>query len=111
MIDALEASLGVVTTATKKVGISRQTHYQWLEDDPAYKRAVNELNNVALDFVESQLFKQIKDGGAAQTIFFLKTRGKKRGYTEHITVGVDDQKGMLSGLMDALKEKYKHENQ
>jgi len=82
MIDALEQSLGVVTTAAKKVGIERVTHYRWMDQDEEYKQAVEDLQNVALDFAESQLHKQIKDGATAATIFYLKTKGKERGYVE-----------------------------
>jgi len=82
MITALEQSLGVVTPACKNVGISRQTHYDWLNDDEEYKKAVQALDDVAIDFAESQLHKQIKDGQTASTIFYLKTKGKKRGYIE-----------------------------
>lgn len=82
MLDALEKSLGVVTAACKSVGIARQTHYQWMQDDPEYKKAVDELSDVAIDFAESQLHKQIKDGNSTATIFYLKTKGKKRGYVE-----------------------------
>ena len=33
MLEALEKTLGVVTSACKIVGIDRTTHYQWLKDD------------------------------------------------------------------------------
>ena len=82
MVEALEKSLGVVTTAAKQAGISRDTHYRWLKEDEEYKAQVEELSEVALDFAESQLFKQIKDGNTTATIFFLKTKGKHRGYIE-----------------------------
>ena len=82
MLDALEKSLGVVTAACKIVGIGRTTHYLWMDSDPEYKAAVDALSDVALDFAESQLHKQIKDGNSTATIFFLKTKGKKRGYVE-----------------------------
>lgn len=82
MVEALEKSLGVVTTACKQVGISRDTHYRWLKEDEEYKQTVNEISDVALDFAESQLFKQIRDGNTTATIFFLKTKGKHRGYIE-----------------------------
>ncbi len=57
---SLEKSLGVVSTACKAVGISRQTHYNWLKDDD-YKTAVEELSEVAVDFAESHLHKLIRD--------------------------------------------------
>lgn len=82
MIEALEKALGVVTTACKNVGIHRDTHYRWLKEDEEYKRQVEELSDVAIDFAESQLFKQIKEGNTTATIFYLKTKGKNRGYIE-----------------------------
>ena len=82
MIDALEKTLGVVTAAAKKVGIHRTTHYLWVRTDPAYAEAVEQCGNAALDFAESELFKQIKSGQVGATIFYLKTKGKHRGYVE-----------------------------
>ena len=82
MLIALEKSLAVVTTACKTIGLPRHTHYQWLKDDDDYRAKVRELDNIAIDFVESNLHKQIKNGSSASTIFFLKTKAKKRGYTE-----------------------------
>jgi len=41
-----------------------------------------DIENIALDFAESQLHKQIKEGNSTSTIFYLKTKGKKRGYIE-----------------------------
>ena len=58
MLEALEKSLGVVTSACKAVEISRETHYRWMREDENYKQAVDDLANVALDFAESQLHKQ-----------------------------------------------------
>jgi hypothetical protein len=87
MLAALKASLGVVTEACDACGIARQTHYRWLGEDPEYARSVNDIDDVALDSAESSLHKQIKEGNPTSTIFYLKTKGKKRGYierTEHI---------------------------
>jgi len=101
MVQALEKSLGIVTTASLQVGISRKTHYQWLKEDEEYKEAVEDLSNAALDYAESKLFEKIsgvevqsgydKNGepiiysqppSDTAIIFFLKTKGKKRGYIE-----------------------------
>jgi hypothetical protein len=92
MIEALEKSLGVVTAACKSVGIGRTTHYMWLDQDPEYKREVEEISDVALDFAETHLHKQIKDGSSTSTIFYLKTKGKKRGYIERqeVDLGTDN---------------------
>lgn len=82
MIEALEKSLGIVTTACKAVGISRQTHYEWCKTDAEYNAKVEGISDIALDFAESQLHKQIQSGEVSSTIFYLKTKGKKRGYVE-----------------------------
>jgi len=84
MLEALEKNLGIVTISCKSVGISRKTHYRWLESDPEYKEAVEAIPDVVLDFAENKLFKAIQDGNITATIFFLKTRGKDRGYIERI---------------------------
>ena len=82
MIEALEKSLGIVTSACKSVGINRSTHYDWLKSDEDYKAEVESIEDIAIDFAESQLHKQIKDGNPTSTIFYLKTKAKKRGYIE-----------------------------
>ena len=82
LVEALEKSLGVVTTACKIVGIDRTTFYRYLKDDEAFAKQVQDIENIAIDFVESQLFKQIKEGNTTATIFYLKTKAKKRGYVE-----------------------------
>ena len=82
LLKALEQSLGVVTIACKSVDIPRSTYYKWLKEDEEFKAKVKDLENVALDFAESQLHKQIKDDSTSATIFYLKTKGKNRGYVE-----------------------------
>lgn len=82
MLSALEKSLGVVTVACKKANIPRSTYYKWLKEDTDFANAVKDIENIALDFAESQLHSQIESGNTSATIFYLKTKGKKRGYIE-----------------------------
>ena len=82
MLQALENSLGVVTVACKQSGTPRSTYYKWLKEDETFAKEVKEIENIALDFAESQLHSQMKDGSTSATIFYLKTKGKKRGYIE-----------------------------
>ena len=88
VLEALQKSLGVVTSACKKAGVGRTQFYQWLKDDPEFKKKVDDVENVALDFAESQLHKQIADGNTSATIFYLKTKGKHRGYIERQDVNL-----------------------
>ena len=82
LLDALEKSLGIVTTACKIVGVDRGTFYRYYNEDEKFKQAVKDIENVSLDFAESKLLEQIKANNTAATIFYLKTRGKHRGYIE-----------------------------
>lgn len=84
MLKALESSMGIVTTACKVAGVGRTTFYEWLENDPEFKKAVEDVDNVCLDFAESSLMQQIKDHNTTATIFYLKTKGRARGYVERI---------------------------
>lgn len=88
MIAALRSSLGVVTRAAELVGIDRRTHYRWMQEDEQYAADVKDLEEVAVDFAESRLHKLMDDGHAAAIIFYLKTKGRQRGYvekTEYVT--------------------------
>ena len=82
LLKSLEQSLGVVTVACKKADIPRSTYYKWLNNDEVFAKLVRDIENVALDFAESQLHTQIGNGNTSATIFYLKTKGKKRGYIE-----------------------------
>lgn len=82
MLEALEQTLGVVTTACKSAGIPRPTYYKWLKEDEVFRKQVQDIENIALDFAESQLHSQMKGGNTSATIFYLKTKGKRRGFVE-----------------------------
>tara|TARA_Y100001937_G_scaffold124774_1_gene190163 strand:- start:356 stop:709 length:354 start_codon:yes stop_codon:yes gene_type:complete len=90
MLQALEKSLGVVTVACKQSDIPRSTYYKWLKEDQEFAKAVKEIENIALDFAESQLHSQMRDGNTSATIFYLKTKGKKRGYVERQELDVNN---------------------
>tara|TARA_Y100000385_G_C12595609_1_gene426587 strand:+ start:49 stop:429 length:381 start_codon:yes stop_codon:yes gene_type:complete len=106
MIEALEKSLGIVTTACKKVGIARDTHYRWYREDVEYKKQVDDISNVVLDFAESQLHLQIQKENTSATIFFLKTKGKERGYVEKKEIEIVQDEVDLSGISDEDLRKY-----
>lgn len=108
MIEALEKSLGIVTTACKSVGIARNTHYDWLKDDEDYKSQVLAIEDMTIDFAESHLHKKIKGGDTTATIFYLKTKGKKRGYIERMETENTNKNFDLSNLTDEeLEERLK----
>jgi len=82
LIRALEESLGIVSVACQKAKVSRDTFYRYLNEDSAFKVEVESVEDLALDFVESKLYEQIASGSTPATLFYLRTKGKRRGYTD-----------------------------
>lgn len=100
LLEALEDYKGIVSTACKSVGLSRTTFYDYYNEDPEFAKAVEAINEGAIDFVEGKLFEKINGITVQQynskgepviyeqapsdtaIIFYLKTKGKKRGYIE-----------------------------
>lgn len=106
MIDALTSTLGIVSIACQKVGISRQTHYEWLRTDDTYKLECNDIKNYSIDFVESKLFECIKDKRETSIIFYLKTQAKDRGYVERTEIDAGDNNAFRIEIVD---ENYQDE--
>jgi hypothetical protein len=104
LIEALEQSLGIVTTACKIVGCNRSTFYKFYNNDKKFRNNVDELQNMTLDFVESQLHKQIKEGNTTATIFYLKTKGKKRGFVERQEIQMEGNLSTSKLSNEALKK-------
>ena len=94
LLGALTNSLGIVTTACQITGIGRTTYYSYYNSDDEFAKEVDEINNIALDFAESQLFDLIKDKNITAIIFFLKTKGKYRGYSERSEYDKIDKEDM-----------------
>jgi len=92
LLEALEQSLGIVTPACKEVGIGRDTFYRWYKEDDVFKASVDDINNITLDFVENQLLRKIKDGSERSILFYMRYRGKGRGYTDSVDITTDGEK-------------------
>ena len=97
LLESLRVNLGVISPALKAASVCRETFNTYYRDDLDFQREVDEIREDAIDFVEKQLFTQIKNGGAAQTIFYLKTKGRSRGYIEQTNTNM---------TIDAVRIKY-----
>jgi len=88
LIESLENSLGIVSTACNKANISRSSFYKWYKEDEDFRKKVDEIDNVKLDFVESQLFKNIQKEKERSIIFYLQHKGHKRGYIQQQNINL-----------------------
>jgi len=92
MLSALEKSLGIVTNALKIAEVGRTMYYEWLKTDEEFAKKVKEMDNLALDFAESSLYKQVKDGNPSSTQFLLKNKGRERGYGDKLDITTQGEK-------------------
>jgi hypothetical protein len=86
LLVALEKTMGIVTPACKEVGISRDRFYTYYNDDPEFKRAVDDIQDIQTDFVEGQLFRKIREGSERSILFYMRYKGRKRGYSESVDI-------------------------
>ena len=91
LLEKLEDNLGVLTISCKQAGISRKQYYEWRKNDAAFCAKADEIQEVALDFVEHQLYKNVESGDTQSIIFYLKTKGKGRGYTERTDLNIKSE--------------------
>lgn len=89
VIEYLKMSKGIVAEACKATGISRGTFYNWYKEDAEFQEEVNQINEDTLDFVESKLLENIKKGEVTSIIFYLKTKGRNRGYQEKAEIDIN----------------------
>lgn len=99
LIKHLTDSMGNITYACQKTGISRPTYYKLLREDEEFKRDTDMIMEMSVDMAESKLIQQINDGNLTAIIFYLKTKGKNRGYVERREESIN-----ASGFMDLMKE-------
>lgn len=82
LLKELEKSKGIVTTACLNCGFSRDSYYDWCEDDEEFKKKCVAIQEKSGDYVESRLLDLIEKGNDKAIIFYCKTKLKNRGYTE-----------------------------
>ena len=100
VIEALEKTLGNITMAAKIAKVDPSIVYRWKRDDLDFKKKVEAIDDRAIDFVEGCLMKNIKDGDRTCQIFYLKTKGRKRGWAQ----GQGKQSGGVDSSGEALSE-------
>ena len=86
ILKELQKAHGVVTEACQKAKISRAQYYRYWNSDDKFRQECDDIQEAAVDYVESQLFKNIEQGNITGQIFYLKTKGKHRGYIEKTEV-------------------------
>jgi hypothetical protein len=79
-----ERCYGNVQVVCDMLQIRRQTFYNYKNNDPEFKQAIEALDpdERRMDFIEDKLIQKATEGDTAVLIFLAKTKCKKRGYVE-----------------------------
>lgn len=94
-LEALKEAKGNVSYACKISNIPRRTYYNWLKNEK-FKNEVEDVKEEAIEFVENKLMERIEVGDLGAIIFFLKTKGKHRGWSEKIEVKHENQAPVIN---------------
>lgn len=86
IIAALDAAGGFQTTAAKKLGITQSALSQRIKKSKKIKNAWLEIQEKYLDLAESKLLTKIRKGSLGAICFYLKCKGKQRGYIEQYQI-------------------------
>ena len=73
---------GNIAAIARKLGVSRNTVYARIRESVTLQQMLEDARETMLDNAESMLYRKVLDGDNTALIFFLKTQGKSRGYTE-----------------------------
>lgn len=88
--DAIKEKRGNLAAVGRKFGITRQAVSSRVKDNERLQTAWNEARETMLDNAETSLYDEALSGNITALIFFLKTQGKRRGYTERHEVTGED---------------------
>ena len=88
--DALKATGGLAALAAEKLGCTARTVYNYAEEYASVRDVMTHQKEKRIDIAEGQLWRLVQEGNLGAIIFFLKTQGKARGFTErHEVAGPD----------------------
>jgi len=88
IIEALKATHGFQSQACKllerqlNISFTTSAMSKRISASEEIKSALSEMLTADLDYAENKMWELIKNGNVAALLFYLKTKGKERGYAE-----------------------------
>ncbi len=105
--EAYKANGGYSYAAAKQVGVKYPTAHYWMANDPEFKELMDSVKGMMLDAAEAELYKRAlrNSDRDACLLFYLKTKGRERGYIE--TKDYDRVDGIVNKVLAAEHEAAK----
>ena len=94
--EAIRNAGGFITVAAKQLGMSHPALSKRVKNSETLQQVLNETKEQYLDLAESQLIKAVKDRESWAICFYLKCKGKKRGYIEKQELDHSSSDGSMS---------------
>lgn len=85
----LKRNKGRVASAAKALAVSKKTLEKYILKSKVLKDIVTQVVEEDIDKVEDELDKQIEKGNMTAILFYLKCKGRERGWIEKTDVSVD----------------------
>lgn len=92
IIDALEKTGGNQAAAARALDCSRNTIRNRINSSEEVKEAYDSVNEANLDRAENELMELVQSGDFKAIKFYLRTKGRKRGYGDKMDITTDGDK-------------------
>jgi hypothetical protein len=79
-LSKLKDNKGFIGVTLRELEMTRGEFNEWIGDDLFFEKKVLEIQELSIDYVEEKLLEEIQGGNLQAIQFFLKTKGKERGY-------------------------------
>nr|DAU26739.1 MAG TPA: putative terminase small subunit [Caudoviricetes sp.] len=103
-----EKKAGNLASTASALNIDRTTLWKMRKENPILEERLKAIDEGLIDFAESKLLKAISEGNITGIIFFLKTKGKNRGYVERVEQDVNVNP--FQELMESVTDEDELEN-
>lgn len=80
--EALRAAGGFITHAAKQLGMAHSSIVERVQRSPYLQQVRAEMDEKYLDLAETMLIRKINEADLGAICFYLKCKGKHRGYVE-----------------------------
>lgn len=84
LVEVFEKKGGNISATCDALGITRQTFYNYKKNVKGLEDRLDAVSESLIDFAESKLVEKVQDGDLTAIIFYLKTKGRSRGYVERV---------------------------
>lgn len=81
---AIPGSYGIILRITERLNCDRSNFYAFMEKHPVIRKLINSEADKIVDVAEDKMMQLVKRGDTKMIERILKTKGRSRGYGDHV---------------------------